>query len=31
MEKILILCGSGRRHGNSEKLADAFKLGKSII
>lgn len=27
MKKILILCGSGRRHGNSEKLADAFIKG----
>lgn len=27
MKKILVLCGSGRRHGNSEKLADAFIKG----
>ena len=30
MKKILILCGSGRRHGNSEKLADAFIKGAKI-
>ncbi|MDP4152529.1 MAG: flavodoxin family protein [Bacillota bacterium] len=27
MKKILVLCGSGRRHGNSESLADAFIKG----
>ncbi|MFT3984352.1 MAG: flavodoxin family protein [Lachnospiraceae bacterium] len=27
MIKILVLCGSGRRNGNSEKLADAFIKG----
>lgn len=27
MKKILVLCGSGRRYGNSEKLADAFIEG----
>jgi NAD(P)H-dependent FMN reductase len=30
MKKILILCGSGRRHGNSEKLADAFIKGAAF-
>jgi Multimeric flavodoxin WrbA len=30
MKKILILCGSGRRHGNSEKLADAFIKGSAL-
>jgi len=30
MKKILILCGSGRRHGNSEKLADAFIKGAAL-
>lgn len=30
MKKILILCGSGRRHGNSEKLAEAFIKGASL-
>lgn len=27
MKKILVLCGSGRRNGNSEKLADSFIAG----
>ncbi len=27
MKKIVVLCGSGRRHGNSEQLADAFIKG----
>ena len=30
MRKILVLCGSGRRYGNSEKLADAFIKGAAI-
>jgi len=30
MKNILILCGSGRRYGNSEKLADAFITGASL-
>lgn len=30
MKKILVLCGSGRRHGNSEKLADAFIKGAAL-
>lgn len=30
MKKILVLCGSGRRNGNSEKLADAFIEGASL-
>ena len=30
MKKILILSGSGRRHGNSEKLADAFIKGAAL-
>jgi multimeric flavodoxin WrbA len=30
MKKILILSGSGRRHGNSEKLADAFIKGATL-
>ncbi len=30
MKKILILCGSGRRHGNSERLADAFINGATL-
>ena len=30
MKKILILCGSGRRHGNSEQLADAFINGAAL-
>lgn len=30
MKKILIMCGSGRRHGNSEKLADAFMKGAAL-
>jgi multimeric flavodoxin WrbA len=30
MKKILILSGSGRRHGNSEKLADAFIKGAEL-
>lgn len=30
MKKILILCGSGRSHGNSEKLADAFINGATL-
>lgn len=30
MKKILVLNGSGRRHGNSEKLADAFIKGASL-
>jgi len=30
MRKILVLCGSGRRNGNSEKLADAFIKGAGL-
>lgn len=30
MKKILIICGSGRRNGNSEKLADAFISGAML-
>lgn len=30
MKKILILCGSGRRYGNSENLADAFIKGAAL-
>ncbi|AKN31362.1 NADPH-dependent FMN reductase [Clostridium carboxidivorans P7] len=30
MKKILVLTGSGRRHGNSEKLADAFIKGATL-
>lgn len=30
MKKILVLCGSGRRNGNSEKLADAFIKGAAL-
>lgn len=30
MKKILVLCGSGRRDGNSEKLADAFIKGAEL-
>jgi multimeric flavodoxin WrbA len=30
MKRILVLCGSGRRHGNSEKLADAFIEGAAL-
>lgn len=30
MKKILILSGSGRRHGNSEKLANAFIKGAAL-
>lgn len=30
MKKIVVLCGSGRRHGNSEKLADAFIKGAEL-
>lgn len=30
MKKILVLCGSGRRYGNSEKLANAFIEGAAL-